>query len=170
MRRDSVAPSASNPALHHPSQVGAVEKALACDPRSARLSAESVVARAEQKSAKAALLPQLIGQLSSNEVLGERVGLALRAQTGNGLSQAAAAQGAGERAQASEQAIVSAQRELREALRLDFVNNSAARQRIGSAATAARCKSPICWRCCKQRYLERIRNLYVVQKDFFLGL
>lgn len=128
---------AYDPALHHPSEVGAVAKALACDPRSARLSAESVVARAEQKSAKAALLPQLIGQLSSNEVLGERVGLALRAQTGNGLSQAAAAQGAGERAQASEQAIVSAQRELREALRLDFVNNSAARQRIGSAATAA---------------------------------
>ena len=126
-----------DPALHHPSQVGAVEKALACDPRSARLSAESIVARAEQKSAKAALLPQLIGQLSSNEVLGERVGLALRAQTGNGLSQAAAAQGAGERARASEEAIVSAQRELREALRLDFVNNAAARQRIGSAATAA---------------------------------
>ena len=128
---------AYDPALHHPSQVGAVEKALACDPRSARLSAESVVARAEQKSAKAALLPQLIGQLSSNEVLGERVGLALRAQTGNGLSQAAAAQGAGERARASQEAIVSAQRELREALRLDFVNNAAARQRIGSAATAA---------------------------------
>lgn len=126
-----------DPALHHPSQVGAVAKALACDPRSARLSAESIVARAEQKSAKAALLPQLVGQLSSNEVLGERVGLALRAQTGNGLSQAAAAQGAGERARASEEAIVSAQRELREGLRLDFLNNAAARERIGSAATAA---------------------------------
>jgi adhesin transport system outer membrane protein len=100
--------------------------------------AESIVARAEQKSAKAALLPQLIGQLSSNEVLGERIGLALRAQTGNGLSQAAAAQGAGERARASEEAIVSAQRELREALRLDFVNNAAARERIGSADVAAK--------------------------------
>lgn len=129
---------AYDPVLHHPSQDGAVEKALACDPRSARLLAESIVARAEQKSAKAALLPQLIGQLSSNEVLGERIGLALRAQTGNGLSQAAAAQGAGERARASEEAIVSAQRELREALRLDFVNNAAARERIGSADVAAK--------------------------------
>ncbi len=124
-------------ALHHPSREGAIEKALACDPRTARLSAEALVARAEQRSAKSALLPQLVGQLSSNEVLGERVGVALRAQTGNGLSQAAAAQGAGERARASEQAIASAQRELREALRLDFVTNEAARARIGSAAAAA---------------------------------
>lgn len=126
-----------DPALHHPPRDGAVEKALSCDPRSARLLAESLVARAEQRAAKASLLPQLVGQVSSNEVLGERVGVALRAQTGNGLSQAAAAQGAAERVRASEQAIVSAQRELREALRLDFVNNGAARDRIGSASAAA---------------------------------
>lgn len=126
-----------DPALHHPSREGAIEKALDCDPRAARFLAESIVARAEQRAAKAALMPQLVGQLSSNELLGERVGVTLRAQTGNGLSQAAAAKGAAERAQASEQGIVSAQRELREALRLDFLNNYAARERIGGATAAA---------------------------------
>lgn len=126
-----------DPAVHHPPQEGAIERALACDPRTARLTAQSIVARAEQRSAKAALLPQLVGQLSRNEILGERVGVALRAQTGNGLSQAAAAQGAGERARASEDAIISVQRDLREGLRLDFVNNNAARQRIAVAGTAA---------------------------------
>lgn len=129
--------AAYDPLLHHPERDGALEKATMCDPRSARFSAQAIVARAEQRSAKAALMPQLVGQLSSNEVLGERVGVALRAQTGNGLSQAAAAQGASQRALASEEAIAGAQRELREALRLDFVNNAAARNRISSAGAAA---------------------------------
>lgn len=123
--------------LHHPAREGAVEQAVLCDPRATRFSALAEVARAEQRSAKAALMPQLVGQLSSNEVLGQRVGVALRAQTGNGLSQAAAARGAGERALASQEAISGAQRDLREALRLDFVNNSAVRDRIESSATAA---------------------------------
>lgn len=126
-----------DPAIHHPGRDGALEKATMCDPRSARFSAQAIVARAEQRSAKAALMPQLVGQVSSNEVLGERVGIALRAQTGNGLSQAAAAQGASQRALASQEAIAGAQRELREALRLDLVNNAAARDRISSAGVAA---------------------------------
>ncbi len=124
-------------AIHQPARNDALEKATMCDPRSARFSAQAIVARAEQRSARAALMPQLVGQLSSNEVLGERVGVALRAQTGNGLSQAAAAQGASQRALASEEAIAGAQRDLREALRLDFVNNAAARDRISSASAAA---------------------------------
>lgn len=128
---------AYDPVLHHPERGDALETATLCDPRSARFSAQAIVARAEQRSAKAALMPQLVGQLSSNEVLGERVGVALRAQTGNGLSQAAAAQGASQRALASEEAIAGAQRELREALRLDFVNNAAARDRIAGAGAAA---------------------------------
>lgn len=128
---------AYSPDRHHPAREGAIERALACDPRSARLLAEASIARAEQRAAKAAFWPQLVGQLSSNEVLGERVGVALRAQSGNGLSQAAAAQSAQERALAREAAIVAAQRDLREALRLDFVNNSAARDRIASAGAAA---------------------------------
>lgn len=128
---------AYNPSLHHPLLEGAVERALSCDPRTIRLRAEALIARAEQKSAKAALFPQLVGQLSSNEILGERVGVALRAQTGNGLSQAATAQGAGQRVSASEEAAMTAQRDVREALRLDFVNNAAAKQRIASTGNAA---------------------------------
>ena len=65
------------------------------------------------------------------------MGVALRAQTGNGLSQAAAAQGAAERARASEDGISTAQREVREAIRLDFLNNGAARERAGKSLAAA---------------------------------
>lgn len=132
-----------DPALHHPDMTGAVDLALACDPKAARLSAQAIVAQADQRAAKAALLPQLLGQVSSNEVLGERIGLALRAQTGNGLSQAAAAQGARERSLAAQEGIAAAQRELREALRLDFVNNTAARERLASAGTAAESASDV---------------------------
>ena len=126
-----------DPARHHPAADEAVDAALACDPRIARFSAQSIVAHAEQRSARAALFPQLVGQVSSNEILGQRVGIALRAQTGNGLSQAAAAQGAAARALASENGILIAQREVREAIRLDFLNNSAARERAGKSSAAA---------------------------------
>lgn len=126
-----------DPSRDHPDLNGAVDLALACDPKSARLSALAIVANAEQRAARAALLPQLLAQGSSNEILGERFGIVLRAQTGNGLSQAAAAQGAMERSLAAEEGVASAQRELREALRLDFVNNAAARERLMSAGTAA---------------------------------
>lgn len=132
-----------DPLLHHPDMTGAVDLALACDPKSGRLSAQAIVAQADQRAARAALLPQLLGQVSSNEVLGERIGLALRAQTGNGLSQAAAAQGAKERSLAAQEGIAAAQRELREALRLDFVNNAAARERLASAGTAAESASDV---------------------------
>lgn len=132
-----------DPALHHPDLTGAVDLALACDPKSARLSALVIVADADERAAKAALLPQLLAQGSSNEILGERFGVVLRAQTGNGLSQAAAAQGARERSLAAEEGVAAAQRELREALQLDFVNNAAARERLLSAGTAAESASDV---------------------------
>jgi adhesin transport system outer membrane protein len=128
---------AYDPAVHHPGDDSSVAQALGCDPRTIRSRAEALVARADQKAAKAALYPQLVGQLSSNEILGERVGLALRAQTGNGLSRVAAADGARERVSASDAAVITAQRELREALRFDLVNNAGARARIVAAQTAA---------------------------------
>lgn len=124
-------------ALYHPVMVNPVEQALICDPRIIRSRAEALVARADQKAAKASLYPQLVGQLSSNEILGERVGVALRAQTGNGLSRFAAVDGARERVNATDEAVVTAQRDLREALRLDFVNNATARERVVAALTAA---------------------------------
>lgn len=128
---------AYDPAVHHPATGTAIDDALACDPRTARIRAQSLVARAEQRAARSALFPQVVGQLSSNEILGERVGVSLRAQTGNGLSQVAAAESAKARAEATEQAIESAQRELRESLRLDIVNNGTARDRVATAGRAA---------------------------------
>ena len=126
-----------DPALHHPAIGQAVDNALACDPRIARLSAQSILAHAEERSARATLFPQVIAQVSSNEILGQRAGIALRAQTGNGLSQVAAAQGAAARALASENGISTAEREIREAIRLDFLNNDAARERVAKSSAAA---------------------------------
>lgn len=125
-----------DPAISHPSEAGAIDRALSCDPTLQRLRAEVLIARAEAKVAKAGLFPQLLGQLSRNEITGTRAGVALRAQTGSGLSQLAAIGSARARAEASEFNISTAERELREALRLDFVTNKSARDRVTAGARA----------------------------------
>lgn len=128
-----------DPGAHHPSDAGAIDRALACDPKIQRLRAETLVARADERVAKAQMFPQLVGQVSSNEITGTRAGLALRAQTGNGLSQLSALESARQRVAASEFAVSTAEREVREALRLDFVTNGASRDRarVGAAATTS---------------------------------
>ena len=118
----------------HPSDQGAIERAMLCDPTQDRLRAEVLVAEADAKVAKAALFPQLLGQLSRNEITGTRVGAVLRAQTGNGLSQFSASEAAQTRVQAAEFNIFTAERDLREQLNLDFVNNRSSRERVASGA------------------------------------
>lgn len=128
---------AYDPVFHHPSEQGAIEKALQCEPKIQRLKAEVLVADADRRVAKASLFPQVLGQLSHNEVTGSRAGLALRMQTGNGLSQLSALQSASARVDSAEFEIQTAERDLREALRLDFVTNSAAGDRIRASLRAA---------------------------------
>jgi adhesin transport system outer membrane protein len=126
-----------DPAISHPSEAGAIDRALSCDPKLERLRAEVLAARAEVKVTKAGLFPQLLGQLSHNEITGTRAGVALRAQTGAGLSQLAAVGSARARVQGSEFNISTAERELREALRLDFVTNRSSRERVAAGARAS---------------------------------
>jgi adhesin transport system outer membrane protein len=126
-----------DPAISHPNEAGAIDRALSCDPKLQRLRAQVLAARAEAKVAKAGLFPQLLGQLSHNEITGTRAGVALRAQTGAGLSQFAAVGAARARVQGSEFNISTAERELREALRLDFVTNRSARERVSAGARAS---------------------------------
>ena len=126
-----------DPAISHPSEAGAIDRALSCDPKLQRMRAEVLAARAEAKVAKAGLFPQLLGQLSHNEITGTRAGVALRAQTGAGLSQVAAVGAARARVQGSEFNISTAERELREALRLDFVTNRASRDRVAAGSRAS---------------------------------
>jgi adhesin transport system outer membrane protein len=125
-----------DPAVSHPSEVGAIDRALSCDPTLQRLRAEVLIARADAKVAKAGLFPQVLGQLSRNEITGTRAGIALRAQTGSGLSQLSAVTSARARLDASEFNISTAERELREQLRLDFVTNRSSRERVAAGARA----------------------------------
>ncbi|MEJ6010512.1 TolC family protein [Novosphingobium aquae] len=124
-------------ALSHPSEVDAINEAITCDPKLQRLRAEQVAAQADAKVAKASIFPQLLGQLTHNDITGTRVGFALRAQTGAGLSQVAITDAARARADASGFAIATAERELRDALQLDFVTNSSSKVRITASALAA---------------------------------
>lgn len=134
------APAASpryDPALHHPSDAGAVEAATTCSPTRRRLQAESLVARADRRLARSNLLPRLSAQFSSNEVTGERVGLAFSASTNGGLSQFEAERAARFREQAAETRIGAADLDLQTSLAADFAENRAARERIASSRVAA---------------------------------
>jgi len=126
-----------DPAVHHPSQEGAIEAATTCSPTRRRLQAEALVAQADQRLARAAVLPRLSAQFTSNEVTGERIGLALNASTNGGLSQFEAARAARLRRDAAEVRIGAADLELQTALAADFAENAAARDRIASSRAAA---------------------------------
>ena len=124
-------------AVHHPDPQGAVEQALTCDPRRQRFQAEALVARADVKVAQSSIMPKLSAQYSHNEITGNRVGLVLRAQTDGGLSQLSAAEGARLRRDSSDVQIAVAERELRETMALDLLENISMRDRIASSAAAA---------------------------------
>ena len=126
-----------DPALHHPGDARAVEAATGCSPARRRLQAEALVARADQRVARANLLPRLSAQFTSNEVTGERVGIAFSAATNGGLSQFEAERGARLRQQAAEARIGSVDLDLQTALAGDFAENRAARDRIASSRIAA---------------------------------
>lgn len=128
---------AYDPAIHHPDPTGAVEEAIACSPRRLRLSAQTIVARAETRQAKAAIFPQLSAQLAYNDIVGARAGLAITAQTSGGLSNLAAADAARARETSTQLDVTTAERELRERVSGDLVENAAARRRISSSASAS---------------------------------
>ncbi len=121
---------------HHPDPAGAVEQAIACSPQRDRLIAQANVAKAESRQAKAAILPQLSAQFSYNDNLGPRVGLGVSAQTQGGLAGFQNASAARLRQSSAEITITTAERELRERVRTDLVENAAARARIESSASA----------------------------------
>jgi adhesin transport system outer membrane protein len=130
-----------SPATAHPAAEGALEELLACDPKRQRIQAETQVAFAAAKIARAQLLPSLSAQFQQSEVLGTRYGLALRAQTSGGLSGVSAAQSAQIRAENNAFLIALNDREARDALRQDLIENSSSRVVIeasGNAAVAAR--------------------------------
>jgi len=124
-------------ALHHPDPTGAIEQAIACSPQRGRLTAQTLVAKAETKQAKRSFFPQLSAQYSYNNIIGSRAGLAITAQTTGGLSNLAAADAARARETSTELDVLTAERELRERVANDLVENAAARGRIESSGTAS---------------------------------
>jgi adhesin transport system outer membrane protein len=126
-----------DPAVHHPPQSNAVDSATRCSPTRKRLQAEALVARADQKLARADYLPRVSAQFNTNEVTGNRVGIAVTAGTSGGLSQFAAERSARIRRQAAEVRVGSADIDLQTDLAGDFAENSNARERIASSRAAA---------------------------------
>jgi adhesin transport system outer membrane protein len=124
-------------ARHHPPAEGAVVEALRCNPTLRRRRAEAEVALAEAKIAKASIFPQLGVVGSYNDNSGAAVGLSVRAQTSGGLAPLASAEAARSRAQTADLQISVAERETREAVVLDVVENTSARGRIESSSAAA---------------------------------
>ncbi len=124
-------------ALHHPAAEGAVAEALGCSPALRRRKAEADVAVAEAKVAKASIFPR-VGLLGSyTDAAGAQVGLSVRAQTSGGLAPFASAEAARSRAQTASLQISVAERESREAVVLDVVENTSARGRIEASSAAA---------------------------------
>ncbi|RIA43547.1 adhesin transport system outer membrane protein [Hephaestia caeni] len=124
-------------AVSHPDPAGAFDQALACSPKRKRLLAEADAARAQAKVAKASALPQLSAQMSYNQIIGTRAGLAVTAQTGGGLSAFAAADAARLRADSATIDVTTADRELIEQLNGDLIENASARDQIESSLAAS---------------------------------
>lgn len=123
--------------LHHPASEAAVAQAIACDPTRRRLLAEAAIAEADRELAEAAILPRVGVELSNDEIYGTRLGLVVSAQSNGGLSPLAAAEGARFRQDASVLQLAVAERQLREEVILDVVENTTSAGTIESSGAAA---------------------------------
>ncbi|GAA4003312.1 TolC family protein [Sphingomonas humi] len=130
-------------ARHHPRTEDLVQAALTCDPSIRRLQAETEVAEADRKLAKAGLFPKVGVQYSHDRFRGSAVGLAVQANTNGGLSPVAAASAAAARTGAARFRVTVAEREAREATILDIVENTAAAQQVESSSDAATSSSSV---------------------------
>jgi adhesin transport system outer membrane protein len=126
-----------DPAIHHPDQEGLLEQALAFDPKRRKLNADVLVAAADVQVRKAAIFPQLNAQYEKPTFGPDRVGIVLRAQTDGGLSRFSAVSVARERQASAEIALLSNERELREQIEVDELENAVAKDRAASSAASA---------------------------------
>lgn len=127
-----------DPVKHHPVAESMLEDVLAFDPKRRRLQAEILVADADIQIRKSAILPQLNAQYQKPMFGSDRLGIVLRAQTDGGLSRFSAVSVAQERRAAAEIAILSNERELREAVDADLLENAVARERASSSTLSAK--------------------------------
>jgi adhesin transport system outer membrane protein len=117
----------------------ALDEMFGCAPALGRLKSEIAAAEAEVRAARGALYPQLLLQLSQNELTGARAAVVLRAQTGNGLSRFSAIDRAEARVDQSIAQLGAADREIRARLGSEFValRSNRAQAEAGAVASAA---------------------------------
>lgn len=132
-----------DPAIHHPDQAGLLDQVLAFDPKRRRLQAEIIVADADVQVRKSSIFPQLNAQYQKPTYGSDRVGIVLRAQTDGGLSRLSAVSVARERRASAEIAILSNERELREQVEADLLENSVAKERAASSGLSATSASAV---------------------------
>ena len=94
-------------------------------------------AAADVQVRKAAIFPQLNAQYEKPTFGPDRVGVVLRAQTDGGLSRFSAVSVARERQASAEIALLSNERELREQIEVDELENAVAKDRAASSAISA---------------------------------
>lgn len=99
----------------------AVDEMMACSPSLDRLRGQIDVAEARARTARSNLFPQLLLQLSQNEITGARAALVLRAQTGNGLNLLTAVDSAKARIDEAVAELGQNDREVRRRIRAEYV-------------------------------------------------
>jgi adhesin transport system outer membrane protein len=115
-----------------------VAMTLACSPRLKALQALRVEVDAERRVARSRLFPQVVAQGSTSEITGTRAGLAVRLQTGNGLSQLSAVEAVEAQIVSAEFELATNQRDIREQVRLDYLTFMAGRDRALASTKATR--------------------------------
>ncbi len=132
-----------DPAIHHPDPDGLLDQVLAFDPKRRRLQAEIIAADADVQIRKSSIFPQLNAQYQKPTYGSDRVGIVLRAQTDGGLSRLSAVSVARERRASAEIAILSNERELREQVEADLLENAVAKERAASSGVSAASASAV---------------------------
>lgn len=112
-------------------------QALEYDPARERLRAQAMAAGIEISASKAALFPQVDAVYSYDEFYGSRVGLALRLQSAAGLSQLAQINGAQARYSQALSQVGDLERQLRQDIAAQVIQNRAALERASISNEAA---------------------------------
>lgn len=120
-----------------PPEDEALVDALTCDPGLAALADRILAAEARSDLARAQLLPQLLLQLSQNEITGTRAAMVLRLQLGSGVSQLAAIDSSDARVKVALAEFGEAQRRIREQMRRDYIQVRAANARVDAGIIAS---------------------------------
>ena len=126
-----------------PPEAIAVDEMLACAPSLDRLRGEIDVAEARARTARGSLFPQLLLQLSQNEITGARAALVLRAQTGNGLNLLSAVDSAEARIDAAVAELGQNDREVRRRVRAEYVTLRSGQLRRESGELAQQAASDL---------------------------